>query len=279
MQHHITVLGGDLRQKYLALQLASDGFAVETCRVPELADSASGLRAAVQNAAVLALPMPALTREGWIRAEGKPIALIPVLESLKPGVMIFGGALDAAEEAFAQYDVTICDYTASAALAAANAVPTAEGAIQLAMERLPVTLHESRCLVIGYGRIGAVLSERLLALHAHVTVAARRAESRALAAAHGCRTDRTGLYLDGLQQYDCVFNTVPAPVLNAVHLRALRPDCLIVDLASAPGGLSTDIAPFSEPVYLAAPGLPGKVAPKTAAKLLYEHICSALAAQ
>ena len=242
MVHHITVLGGDLRQKYLAARLMAGGFEVETYRVPELPDSAAGLHAAIKNAEALALPMPALTGEGWIRAAEKPIPLIPVLESVGPGTVVFGGPLDAAAETFAQYSVILSDYTKSAALATANAVPTAEGGIQLAMESLPVTLSGSRCLVIGYGRIGKVLAERLLALHAHVTVAARRVESRALAAALGCRTDRAGVYLEGLRQYDCVFNTVPAPV------------------------------------YLTAPGLPGKVAPATAADILYEHIYSALAA-
>lgn len=278
MVHHITVLGGDLRQKYLAARLMAGGFEVETYRVPELPDSAAGLHAAVKNAEALALPMPALTGEGWIRAAEKPIPLIPVLESVGPGTVVFGGPLDAAAETFAQYSVILSDYTKSAALAAANAVPTAEGGIQLAMERLPVTLSGSRCLVIGYGRIGKVLAERLLALHAHVTVAARRAESRALAAALGCRTDRAGVYLEGLRQYDCVFNTVPAPVLDSGHLRAMRPDCLIIDLASSPGALAPEVQPFSAPVYLTAPGLPGKVAPATAADILYEHIYSALAA-
>ena len=274
----ITVLGGDPRQRYLAARLMAGGFCVETCQVPGLPDSSAGLHAALCRAQAVALPMPALTSDHWIRAEPHPIPLISVLESLSPGTVVFGGPFDAAAETFAQYPVILSDYTKSAALAAGNAVPTAEGAIQLAMERLSTTLSGSRCLVTGFGRIGKALATRLRGLFAHVTVAARKPEDRAMAAALGFTPETTGVYLRGLAQYDCIFNTVPAPVFLPEHLAAMRPDCLIVDLASAPGGLPADAAHFETPVYLPAPGLPGKVAPAAAAALLYDHILAVLAA-
>ena len=144
------------------------------------------------------------------------------------------------------------------------------------MERLPITLSGSRCLVIGFGKIGKALSLRLRGLCAEVTVSARRPEDCALAEALGLQSDRTGVYFRGLRQYDCVFNTVPASVLLEEHIAALRPDCLIVDLASAPGGLAPGLTPPERPVYLTAPGLPGRVAPASAAKLLKEHILRTL---
>lgn len=274
----ITVLGGDPRQRYLAARLMAGGFCVETCQVPGLPDSSAGLHAALCRAQAVALPMPALTSDHWIRAEPHPIPLVSVLECLSPGTVVFGGPFDAAAETFAQYPVILSDYTKSAALAAGNAVPTAEGAIQLAMERLPITLSGSRCLVTGFGRIGKALATRLRGLFTHVTVAARKPEDRAMAAALGFTPETTGVYLRGLAQYDCIFNTVPAPVFLPEHLAAMRPDCLIVDLASAPGGLPADAAHFETPVYLPAPGLPGKVAPAAAAALLYDHILAVLAA-
>ena len=274
----IAVLGGDARQRYLAERLMAGGFCVETYQVPGLPDSRTGLHAALSRAHAAALPMPALTKENWIRAEPRPIPLVSVLESLSPGTLVFGGPFEAAAETFAQYPVVLSDYTRSPALAAGNAVPTAEGAIQLAMERLPITLSGSRCLVVGFGRIGKALAARLRGLFAHVTVAARKPEDRALAAALGCTPETVCRYSRGLAQYDCIFSTVPAPVFRAEHLAAMRPDCLIVDLASSPGGLPADTAPFDAPVYLPAPGLPGKAAPATAAALLYDHILAAFAA-
>lgn len=278
MLHRITVLGGDLRQKYLAERLLAGGFHVETYHVPGLSDSAASLHACLQSSDALALPMPALTDEGWIRAPDRPVPLVPVLESLSPGTYVFGGPFERAADTLAQYPVVVCDYTRSPALAAANAVPTAEGAIQLAMERLPITLWKARCLVVGFGRIGRVLADRLAGLHAHVRVAARSAESRALAEALGYSCEHTGRYLRGLAQYDCIFNTVPAPVFSREQLRAMRPDCLLLDLASDPGALAPDVGAFDAPVYLRAPGLSGKTSPATAAAILCGHILSTLAA-
>ena len=52
----------------------------------------------------------------------------------------------------------------------ANAFPTCEGALQLAMEQTAFTLQNARCLVIGAGRIGMLLARKLYALDAQVTV-------------------------------------------------------------------------------------------------------------
>ena len=162
----IAVLGGDARQCYLAERLMAGGFCVEPYQVPGLPDSRTGLHAALSRAHAAALPMPALTKENWIRAEPRPIPLVSVLESLSPGTLVFGGPFEAAAETFAQYPVVLSDYTRSPALAAGNAVPTAEGAIQLAMERLPITLSGSRCLVVGFGRIGKARARCRARLHA-----------------------------------------------------------------------------------------------------------------
>ena len=278
MLKRISILGGDLRQRWLAEELRQCGFEVAVYQVPDLENTFSSLQQTVKSAQALALPMPALTKDGWIRAAPQPLPLIPVLESLRPGTFVFGGPFTSAAETLAQYPVQLSDYTLSPALAIGNAVPTAEGAIQLAMERLPITLSGSRCLVIGFGKIGKALGSRLRGLCADVTVCARRPEDCALAEALGLQSDRTCVYFRGLRQYDCVFNTVPAPVLLEEHIAALRQDCLIVDLASAPGGLAPDMPPPEHPVYLPAPGLPGKVAPASAAKLLKEHILRTLTA-
>ena len=131
--------------------------------------------------------------------------------------------------------------------------------------------------LIGYGRIGKALASRLHALHAHVTVSARKSADLAAIEAAGLRADMTGSYLHGLAQYDCVFNTAPAPVLRQEHLGALRADCRIIDLASGSGGLEADAPPRLH--YIHALGLPGKEAPATAALLLRKFIVRTLSEQ
>lgn len=139
-----------------------------------------------------------------------------------------------------------------------NAALTAEAATELVMRRSPRPVTGMRVLVVGYGRIGSLLAGRLAALGAEVTVAARRAVSRAEARARGYRTvDLTQL----VGPFDTVVNTVPARVLTGDLGGAL-----CIDLASAPGGWAED-----EHV-VKAPGLPGLYAPLAAADIMAEAI-------
>ena len=140
---------------------------------------------------------------------------------------------------------------------AGNAVPTAEGAIQIAMEELPITIHGARALVIGYGRLGRALSQRLAGLGAKVSVAARKFADLAWAERQ----------LEGwLCCYDLVVNTVPARILSEEDLEDLRPGCLVIDLASKPGGVDLEAAARLGVKVIWALSLPGKVAPVTAGK-------------
>ena len=117
-----------------------------------------------------------------------------------------------------------------------HAVPTAEGAIQIAMEELPITIHGARVLVIGYGRVGRMTAQRFQALGARVSVAARKYADLAWAESQGLGVEQTGRLLGWLCSYDLVINTVPARVLGEAELGDLKPGCLVIDLASKPGG-------------------------------------------
>jgi dipicolinate synthase subunit A len=266
----ISILGGDARQRYLFEKLLASGFEVSCYQVPGLGDTQKSLYETLRFAEAAVLPMPALASPETVRSERGGIPLKSVLESLPKGAVLFGGKLEAAAELLTCCPVKVADLAAAEPLRTLNAVPTAEGAIQLAMERLPVTIYGSRFLVIGYGRVGKVLSARLTALGADVTVCARKLSDCALAESFGCKTDRTGMYLRGLSRYECIFNTVPARVLTPEDFASMRPDCLVIDLSSG--------ADAGDSRYLRAPGLPGKCSPESAAELIKNAILDALAA-
>lgn len=272
----IAVIGGDARQRYLAEQLMASGFAVSCQQVPGLTDTHASMHAAVQDAQAVVLPMPALQSPTHIRAQDGALPLQPLLESLASGTYVFGGKLGPAGELLAQYPLKVVDYAESEPLAIANAVPTAEGAIELALHHTTGTLSGSRVLVIGFGRIGKLLALKLQALGAHVTVSVRRMNDRALAAALGFQTDQTGRYARGLYQYACVCNTVPAPVFSTAQLRALQPGCVFIDLASGAGALEADAAVPGSVNYLHALALPGSCAPAAAANAIRDDILRTL---
>jgi len=139
-----------------------------------------------------------------------------------------------------------------------NAALTAEGAVELVMRRSDKALADQSVLVVGYGRIGSLLAEKLAALGARVTVAARSASARATAAARG----HNSVNINSIPgSYDIVLNTAPAPVLSGDYGAAL---CL--DLATTPGGWIDDTS------IQKAPGLPGLYAPRSGADVMANAI-------
>ena len=262
---NIWVIGGDLRQAALAQLLEEEGHTVHTFaleRVEGLTCEHTLEEAARADCVVL--PLPSAGERGELNAplSENGYALDWVLDFLRPGQLVCGGMVKPdLEEMAHRRGLILRDYFAREELAVANAVPTAEGAIQLALEELPITLHKARCLVIGYGRVGRVLAHRLNALGSKVSVAARSHEQLAWAEVWGYATEHVDRLTPWLCGYDLVVNTVPTQVLGAEQLAALKPGALVIDLASKPGGVDFDAAARLGVKVIWALSLPGKVAP------------------
>jgi len=267
METTFGVAGGDRRQAILAELLRRDGYSVGTYGTGQ---SGEETLAAAAQADVLVLPL--CREDGRFSCAGGEIEAPALLELLRPGQTILAGKVPAElAEAARKAGLTLIDYLANEELAVVNAVPTAEGAIQLAMEQSPVTLWNAECLVIGYGRIGKLLASRLNGMGARVTVSARSAADRAWVRAYGWRAVETNRLSGQLGGFRFVFNTVPAPVLTRENLSELPAECLCIDLASQPGvdfAAAKDIGLHT----VWAKGLPGRMAPETAAAAIRDTI-------
>ena len=158
----------------------------------------------------------------------------------------------------------------------ANAVPTAEGAIELAISETPITIHNSKCLVMGYGKVGKALSRALSALGAHTYVQARKYADLALIENHGCHPLTMNEAKTHIGDFDIIFNTIPALVLDADTLRAVSRKALIIDLASKPGGVDFSAAKQIGLNVVWALSIPGKVAPVTAGLIIKDTITNIL---
>ena len=155
--------------------------------------------------------------------------------------------------------------------AIAVSVASAEAAIALSVTEAPFVLDGCPVAIVGFGRIAGELLPRLLAFGARVTVFARSEEALARARSGGAETVRlTG---DGLllpPDTRILFNTAPAPLLDAAALTPLAPDCLILDLAG--GALDTHAADAKGIRHPNALGLPGRFSPESAGRAVFEEI-------
>lgn len=277
------VIGGDHRQEKLAWLLNEDGhdvhtFALEQAELPKEVVKEEDLTN-LRRADCVILPLPVMQESPWLNAPlsafRHPLpALAPHLTCGQP---LFGGMVTPWLRRLCEENhLTIEDYFRREELAVANAVPTAEGAVSIALQELAITLHGARVLVLGYGRVGKLTAHRFASLGAQVTVAARRVEALAWAEAYGHQT----LALQGLSGYLCGFdvvvNTIPSQILTRELLEDLKPDCLVIDLASKPGGVDLFAATELDIRVVWALSLPGKVAPISAAAALKHTIYNML---
>ena len=273
------LVGGDERSAMLAGLLCADGhklrcFALEKAEHLPAAVKVGCLQSCVYGADCVLLPVPA-ERGGLLHAplSAEKPGMDEVMAALWPGQLVCGGKLG--EELCLQAvrgGLLVADLMTRPAFLVGNAVLTAEGALQRLMENSPRSLWQSTVLLTGWGRIGSILAQRLLGLGARVTVAARKGAQRAMAEAMGCRAVSFEELESRLGSFDFVVNTVPAPVLTDAMLCCLRPDCLLLELASLPGGFDRQLAENIGLTVLMAPGLPGSCSPYTAARLIQRTV-------
>ncbi|WP_379126637.1 dipicolinate synthase subunit DpsA [Paenibacillus sp. sgz500958] len=145
-----------------------------------------------------------------------------------------------------------------------NSIPTAEGALVMAIQNTDFTIHGSDAMVLGMGRTGFTMARSLQGLGANVKMGVRRQEHYARAEEMGWKPFMTAELLNHVTDTDLIFNTIPGMIITAQVLSRIPKHTVIIDLASAPGGCDFRYAEKRGIKAILAPGLPGIVAPKSA---------------
>jgi dipicolinate synthase subunit A len=279
-ERNFWVVGGDLRQVKLVEMLRSDGHTVHTAALEKgltkMANPSPPMDAARAHCVILPLPV---IKDGVLHTPlgEKTLTLDDIFDQLHPGQIVCGGMpSDVVVKKANERGLRLFDYYEREECKIANCVPTAEGAIQVAMENMPATLHGSRVLVIGFGRVGKLTAHRMQCLGARVTVAARKCEDWAWAQAYGYGTEDSRRLAFWLGGFDLIINTVPALILDRNHLERVQPGVFIIDLASLPGGVDFEAAKELGINAVNLPGIPGKVAPVSAAKAIRDAVYNIL---
>lgn len=278
----ISVIGGDLRQLAAAQFMRKDGFDVilygfEDTDKHGIRDTSDMLGALCADAIILPVPVSFDGEYVNMPFSKKQLSITELIAKLNPAAVVFGGQIKPElAEALEQRGIKYCDYLKREELAIRNAVPTAEGAIELAIAETPITLHGSKCLVTGYGRIGKILSKMLCGLGAHVSVEARKYADLAMIEGHGCNAMSLKELGHHVHEFDIIFNTIPALIFDAELLKKVGRNTLIIDLASRPGGVDFEAASKMGIKAIWALSLPGKVAPVTSGAIIKDTILNVM---
>ena len=283
-KYKIAILGGDKRLSEVATLFSAKEHEV---RLFGLSDGSmnyasgrlcSSVDKAICGADIGILPLP-LTRDNiYLSSAGEKTPLSEIIKLARANnTVLLGGIVPAeAQRLCAVSGVEIYDYYAREELQRKNALPSAEGALMIAMENTDVTIDGMNALVCGYGRIGKILAPLLRGMGASVTIAARRDEVICEATMDGFEAVKIRGDGQELQRAaarcDVIFNTVPAIIFNQSVVSQITDKPLYIEIASSPGGIDLGAARDNGIKTIIAPSIPGKYSPKTAGKFIFETV-------
>lgn len=275
-----TVVGGDLRSIKLANLIAEDGnkvniYGFQNAGFERGMEDSEDLDAAIDESDVIIGPVPCSNDNETLNCpfHADKIYINEVFKKMSKNQLFIAGRIGDKVSHLAQiYNVYTVDILEREEMAVLNAIPTAEGAVQIAMEELPTTLHDSKVLILGYGRVGKSLAKILDGIGAEVFVEARKFSDIAWIRSNRYHPVIFGELSNYLSDMDIIFNTIPNIVLDSNLLSKVKKESLIIDLASKPGGIDLEEAKKMGLKTIWALSLPGKVAPVTAAKYIKETV-------
>ena len=287
MSTSFAIIGGDLRIIKLAQMLAKDGnkvYAYGLEKAEELKNYnnivfAEKLSKAIrEDVEVVIGPIPFSSNGTTINApfSEKEISIRELMHHLNAKILIAGSITpDVYDMANDEY-IEIIDIMKREELAVLNTISTAEGTIEIAIANTNKIIHGSNVLILGFGRIGKVLARKMAGLSAKVTCAARKEEDLAWIRAYGHKETNINVLGENLAEYDLIINAVPHLILTKERMQYVKDDCLLIDLASNPGGIDKKAAKDKNLKLIWALALPGKVAPVTTAEFIKDTVYNIL---
>ncbi len=282
MENNLAVIGGDLRIVKLVEMLANEGKTVYVIGL-EKAENLKNIdnvifcetiSKTVENSKIVIGPVPFTTNAKDVNTpfSDNQITIQELLSNINSKTLIAGAFAENLYEIASSQNIKLIDLMKREELAVLNTIATAEGAIELAISNTNKILHGSEVLILGFGRVGKVLARKLSGMEANVTCAARKDEDLAWIKAYGYNLTNINTLGENLSKYDIIMNTVPHMILDEKRLQYVNKECLLIDLASNPGGIDKKIVKEKNLKFVWALALPGKVAPITSAEFIKDTV-------
>lgn len=280
MEKAITVVGGDLRIVKLIEMLNNDGYKVYTYALENSEELLSldgvemcpTLEEAVSYSKVVVGPVPLSSDRRRISSPfGRNVVELEDFITALKGKYLIAGNINITDK-LEEMGVQSIDLLKREEFSVLNTIATAEGTIQIAMEETQRTVHGTNVLIMGFGRIGKVLAKMLDGIGAKVYCEARKNEDISWIKAYGYNPIHLNDLDENLGKFDIIINTIPFQLLSAEKLDLVKPEAVIIDLASNPGGVDRKAAREKGLKVIWALSLPAKVAPLTSAEFIKETL-------
>lgn len=281
---NIAVIGGDKREEVLVKILAEKGFKVtvlaeNNLNIPDIFYT-DNLAILLHDADIVIAPISGTDENSFLKSTFIKDRL--QLNSLffdlmkKDALFLIGIVTEKLKKLLESRSILFVELTHLNCFAIQNAVPTAEGAIKIAIEETEITIQNSKILVFGLGKIGISLAWRVKLLGADTFAVTRNKDAVARGMDLGIKMLSYDFLKDYLPKVDIIYNTVPSKIITEDFIKLLNKRAVIIDLASYPGGTDFMFARKMGIKAIHALGLPGKIAPITAGKILANTILDLL---
>jgi len=280
MNINIAIIGGDRREEVMIQCLADRGYKLSVLTENHIKHPNitcyTDLKKVVDNKNVVIAPMSSTDKNGVVKStfiSGKVQLTKDFFQLLKKDTLfLIGVAKPKVKKIMENELIKYIEMARLDDLAIMNAIPTAEGAIKIAIEESEKTIFASKILTYGLGKVGLSLAWRLKALGAESYAVTRDKAAFARGKDLGIKMLTYDQVDDYLPVMGVIYNTVPKKIITGESISLMKKDTLIIDLASSPGGVDFKAADQMGIKTIQALGLPGKVAPVTAGKILAEII-------
>ena len=223
----------------------------------------NSIKFALKNSKNIICPIPFTKDNVFLNIKNKKIYIKNILKHISHKNRMFGGC-------FPKEIIKICeekgifvyDYMKNKKFIVYNSISTAEAAIARAVLKNPINMHDSNCLVLGFGNCGKLICNKLKGFCSKIYVSSNDVTERIWAKAFGYYF----LGLDSLrlklEKFDYVFNTIPKKIFDDDMLNCLKKNVYILDLTNVGFNKKDCLKRSIHFEYIA--GIPG----------LYKHLSS-----
>lgn len=278
----IGIIGGDLRIVNLVKILANENYKVYTYAL-EKTDifntnknivKCEYIKELTDECNIILGPIPLSKNNIEVNTpfSDRKVKIEDIIKNIDNKIFIAGSINQQIKDLVQNKAIKVIDLLDREELTVLNAISTAEGAIQIVMEETQKTIHNSNILILGFGRIGKILAKMLTGIGANIYCMARKEKDLAWIKSYNYNPINLANINDSLNKYDIIINTIPFLILDKEKIKLLKKDCLLIDLASSPGGIDIEYANQEKIKAIWALALPGKVAPITSAQYIKQTL-------